>query len=511
MPVTTTDETLRGFLEREQPRLVSTLSSYVGDRDLAEELAAEALARVVRDWDTISAMAAPGAYAHRTAINMANSWFRRQAAHRRALARKGQPQLVHVDPDIVTATVIREAVAALPRQQRAAVALHHLAGFTTAEVADQLGVAPATVRSNLHHARRSLREALGGDADLAPAVVEPKVPREEVVARGTRLGRRRTAATTVVVLMVVAAAIAVVVRTAQEPEQPIVDEPPQDTEQPRQDTPPDLRPDEEDPDSEQSEAQTAEPVVVVRGCGWPATVGMQGDGRTTALHVAVLEGDIAEAEAQLRQGADPNVVDERQADTPLGTAVFSGCTELVELLLDAGADPALVSAAGTPPVTHAVNVGAPAIVDLLLDAGADPSQWSGTAKSMPALHEAVGTGRLSLLPRLLEHATDVDVAATGADPLETGEDVGLGSALEFAADGRTVAVAMLLEAGATPTRTAVYRAVLSGHTDIVVALVAAGASTEAAPSGRTFADVADEHGHSDLADYLRSLDQLPAT
>jgi ankyrin repeat protein len=249
----------------------------------------------------------------------------------------------------------------------------------------------------------------------------------------------------------------------------------------------------------------AEPQLLARGCTWPASVGMRGDGSTTALHLAVLDGDIAEAEAQLLAGADPNVIDEKQDQTPLATAVHSGCIELVELLLDANADPALFSGKSNPPLTHAVNVGDPAVVDLLLAAGADPSQWSGADRPLPALHEAVGTGRLSLLPHLLQHTSDIDVAATETDPLATGEDVGLGSALEFAAAGRSRAVTILLGAGATPTRTALYRAAQWGNSAVIDELVAAGASIDAAPSGRTFADVAAEHGHDELARYLREV------
>jgi DNA-directed RNA polymerase specialized sigma24 family protein len=36
-------------------------------------------------------MTAPGAYAHRTAMNLATSWFRRRAARARALARGEVP------------------------------------------------------------------------------------------------------------------------------------------------------------------------------------------------------------------------------------------------------------------------------------------------------------------------------------------------------------------------------------------------------------------------------------
>ena len=63
-------------------------------------------------------------------------------------------QLDIIDLDLLA------AVRALPQRQRLAVCLHHLAGYPIAEVADALGVAEGTVKSNLHDARASLRRAL---------------------------------------------------------------------------------------------------------------------------------------------------------------------------------------------------------------------------------------------------------------------------------------------------------------------------------------------------------------
>ena len=52
------------------------------------------------------------------------------------------------------------AVETLPARQRAAFRLHDVEGFETQEVAEMLGVSDGTVRANLHHARRALRQKL---------------------------------------------------------------------------------------------------------------------------------------------------------------------------------------------------------------------------------------------------------------------------------------------------------------------------------------------------------------
>ena len=54
-------------------------------------------------------------------------------------------------------------LAALPSEQRAAVALYYLDGFTVAEIAAALAVPVGTVKTRLFHARRTLRRALTGD------------------------------------------------------------------------------------------------------------------------------------------------------------------------------------------------------------------------------------------------------------------------------------------------------------------------------------------------------------
>lgn len=161
-------DALVAFVEAQHPRVLGTLHLLTGDQHLAEELAAETLAQVASHWPRVRDLHAPGPYVQRIAVNLARSWFRRRVARRRALARHGPDADVHHDADGADVIAVREAVAALPERQRACVALHHFADLTTAEVADALGIAPATVRSHLRDARATLRTALG-DGLTVPA------------------------------------------------------------------------------------------------------------------------------------------------------------------------------------------------------------------------------------------------------------------------------------------------------------------------------------------------------
>ncbi len=56
---------------------------------------------------------------------------------------------------------LQAALAALPRQYRAAVVLCDVVGLRYDDIAEQLGVPVGTVRSRIHRGRMALREALG--------------------------------------------------------------------------------------------------------------------------------------------------------------------------------------------------------------------------------------------------------------------------------------------------------------------------------------------------------------
>lgn len=148
------------FCRREHPRLVGALSLYCGDPGLAEELAQEALIRAVDDWDTVSAMAAPGAWVHRVAMNLAASAFRRRGAERRARARLPR-QRVHADPDPADAVAIRRAVAALPERQRRVLVLRYFLDWPLEDAAQAMGLTGQAAASLTYRAVQALRDELG--------------------------------------------------------------------------------------------------------------------------------------------------------------------------------------------------------------------------------------------------------------------------------------------------------------------------------------------------------------
>lgn len=151
------DDGVDGFCRREWPRLVGTLSLLTGDADLAEELAQETLARVCRDWRKVSGLAAPGAWAHRVAINLARSHYRH-----RAVARRHAPALATThtadDTDTASAIAVREAVARLPVRPRTALVLRYFADLSVAETAEAMRCPEGTVKTLTRQAILALRE-----------------------------------------------------------------------------------------------------------------------------------------------------------------------------------------------------------------------------------------------------------------------------------------------------------------------------------------------------------------
>lgn len=155
------DAELAAFCAVEHPRLVRLLALYVGSVPVAEELAQDSVARLCEHWPRVAAMANRRAWLTRVALNLANSWFRRRAAERRAQARHG-PVPDRVDePGTAAALAVRAAVAALPPRQRTALVLRYYADLPVAEVAALMRCSEGTVKALTHQAIARLRERGG--------------------------------------------------------------------------------------------------------------------------------------------------------------------------------------------------------------------------------------------------------------------------------------------------------------------------------------------------------------
>lgn len=134
---------------------MGALSLYCGDPLLAQELAQEALIRVCQRWEEVRQKGSPGAWAHRVALNLAHSWYRRRSAERRALVRYGRDQ--PVEPATADDLAVRAAVARLPRPEREVLVLRYYLTYSVQETAEQTGRTAEAVRTLTHRAVSRLR------------------------------------------------------------------------------------------------------------------------------------------------------------------------------------------------------------------------------------------------------------------------------------------------------------------------------------------------------------------
>jgi RNA polymerase sigma-70 factor (sigma-E family) len=147
------------FVRSLYPRVHALLQLHTGDRDLADELTQEALARVWERWGRVSGMASPQGYTYRIALNLVRSWYRRRGRERRAIARLGPEEVVDA-PATAAHVATRAAVQILPRRQREVVLLRYFAGLSVDETATVLRCAPGTVKAHAHRALNHLRVQL---------------------------------------------------------------------------------------------------------------------------------------------------------------------------------------------------------------------------------------------------------------------------------------------------------------------------------------------------------------
>lgn len=133
-------------------RLWRALLAFTGDRELASDALAEAFAQALGRGADIRL---PLRWVWRSAFRIARGELKARGRQPRS-----EPERSYTPPD-PDPEVVR-ALGRLPKGQRAAVVLHHVADYPVAEVARILGSNPAAVRMQLTRGRRRLRELLGG-------------------------------------------------------------------------------------------------------------------------------------------------------------------------------------------------------------------------------------------------------------------------------------------------------------------------------------------------------------
>ena len=125
-----------------------------GDRQGAEDIAAEALARAYSHWPKIGSAPYRDAWVVRVASNLALNEAKRRPRGMQ------QPLALSIEDLTASRMALVEALRTLPRRQRDVVVLRHLSGLSEQEVAEALKIAQGTVKTHLRRGMEALRGRL---------------------------------------------------------------------------------------------------------------------------------------------------------------------------------------------------------------------------------------------------------------------------------------------------------------------------------------------------------------
>lgn len=131
----------------------------VGNRALAEDLAAEALTRTFAHWRRVGSLEYRDAWVMRVVTNLAIDAYAKRLVPIADIGPLG------LDDAAVLRVTLAQALRALPTRQRDAVVLRYLVDLSEADTAQALGIARGTVKSHLNRAVRHLRRVLGPTLD----------------------------------------------------------------------------------------------------------------------------------------------------------------------------------------------------------------------------------------------------------------------------------------------------------------------------------------------------------
>jgi RNA polymerase sigma-70 factor (ECF subfamily) len=130
----------------------------LADRDAIDDALQEAYLKAFAAIPTFAGRAAPATWLYRIVYNACVDQLRRRRREPAAIPLDAVARAASVDSDL--RLVLAEALAALPPEERAAVLLVDVEGFSYDEAATVVGVAGGTIASRLSRARAALRRAL---------------------------------------------------------------------------------------------------------------------------------------------------------------------------------------------------------------------------------------------------------------------------------------------------------------------------------------------------------------
>ncbi|MFI5625495.1 SigE family RNA polymerase sigma factor [Nocardioides sp. NPDC051685] len=150
------------FFERHYAELARLAHLLTGEKDAADDLAADALVALWHRWDRLRAAQHPVAYARGVVANLARERIRRRVRERRRVTLFWSLGTEQVDgPDIAVMLDVRAALARLPFRKRACVVMRHALDLSEKDTAAALGISVGTVKSQTSKGMAELERLLG--------------------------------------------------------------------------------------------------------------------------------------------------------------------------------------------------------------------------------------------------------------------------------------------------------------------------------------------------------------
>ena len=152
------DEDFAAFVTTSSRRLLHAADLLTGDRHRAEDLVQNAYTKAYLRWSRLR-NEQPEAYVRKCLVNEYLDWYRRRRW--REVPMSSDTEAVAGGSDGATSVAQRDAVqralAVLTPRERSVVVLRYWFDLTEAQIAEQIGVAPGTVKSTAARALDRLR------------------------------------------------------------------------------------------------------------------------------------------------------------------------------------------------------------------------------------------------------------------------------------------------------------------------------------------------------------------
>ena len=137
------------------PRAFGLAFRMLGNRQAAEDVASETMARALMRWNRLDRERLAG-WVLRVTANQAIDLMRRKG-------RTLEVGVVDLEDSTTLRLALADALRQPPKRQREAIALRYLSDLSEADTAAALGIAPGSVKVHVHRGLASLRDQLGHD------------------------------------------------------------------------------------------------------------------------------------------------------------------------------------------------------------------------------------------------------------------------------------------------------------------------------------------------------------